>query len=146
MGIVYLIQPCELVGTNRYKLGCSESPTLERVKNGYKKGTHIICVIQTDDPYDTESALLDEFKKKFPKIAGNEYFEGDIKQMKELFLMIIKLELRDVKLPNDIYNDNLTYAGNHRMGGDSTRCKTCKQWKTYACEDIYVCMNGCAEQ
>ena len=22
-GIIYLIQPCELVGTNKYKIGCS---------------------------------------------------------------------------------------------------------------------------
>ncbi len=36
-GIIYLIQPCELVGTSRYKIGCSRNPNLDRCKNGYKK-------------------------------------------------------------------------------------------------------------
>lgn len=30
-GIIYLIQPSELVGTNRYKIGCSTKTSLDRV-------------------------------------------------------------------------------------------------------------------
>mgnify|MGYP006090550431 CR=1 FL=1 len=41
-GIIYLIQPAELVGTNRYKIGCSKKPNLDRVKKGYKKGTRYL--------------------------------------------------------------------------------------------------------
>ena len=38
-GIVYLIQPAELVGTNVYKVGASGQPDVNRIVNGYKKGT-----------------------------------------------------------------------------------------------------------
>ncbi len=37
-GIIYMVQPAELVGTPRYKIGCSEKKTLDRCRNGYKKG------------------------------------------------------------------------------------------------------------
>lgn len=37
MGIIYLIQPAELVGTNRYKIGCSKKDDLSRLTTGYKK-------------------------------------------------------------------------------------------------------------
>ena len=37
MGIIYLIQPKELIGTNRYKIGCSKKDDNSRLKNGYKK-------------------------------------------------------------------------------------------------------------
>ena len=32
VGIVYLVQPAELVGTDRYKVGGSNKPTLDRLK------------------------------------------------------------------------------------------------------------------
>lgn len=36
-GIIYFIQPAEIVGTNRYKIGCSKNPDLNRCNKGYKK-------------------------------------------------------------------------------------------------------------
>jgi len=43
-GIIYLIQPAELVGTKRYKIGCSSKNNLERCRNGYKKGTRFMDI------------------------------------------------------------------------------------------------------
>jgi len=39
IGIIYLIQPVEFIGTKIYKIGCSKNPDLQRCKNGYKKGS-----------------------------------------------------------------------------------------------------------
>ena len=45
---VYLIQPTELIGTNRYKVGCSVKQDLyKRIKTGYLKGTEIIILLIT---------------------------------------------------------------------------------------------------
>jgi hypothetical protein len=44
-GIIYLIQPAELVGTNRFKIGCSNNTNLIRCKTGYKKGSIYIYVL-----------------------------------------------------------------------------------------------------
>ena len=32
-GIIYLIQPCELVGTSRYKIGCSKKISEKKIIN-----------------------------------------------------------------------------------------------------------------
>jgi hypothetical protein len=85
MGILYLIQPSEFLGTNRYKIGCSSKSTLERVKNGYKKGTRYLHILECENPFDIEKILKDEFNKKFKLFAGKEYFEGDEEEMKDVF-------------------------------------------------------------
>lgn len=35
-GLIYLIQPKELIGTNRYKIGCSRKNDFKRITQGYK--------------------------------------------------------------------------------------------------------------
>lgn len=87
MGIVYLIQPCELIGTNRFKIGCSSSSTIDRIKN-YKKGTLCLQICECDKPFKLEKIIKEEFNNKFKRIAGNEYFEGDKEEMKTLFINI----------------------------------------------------------
>lgn len=84
MGILYFIQPAELVGTNRFKVGCSTKNDLSRVKS-YKTGTRMIMILQCDDPFLLEQKVLVEFKTQFHKIAGNEYFEGDESVMRKVF-------------------------------------------------------------
>ncbi len=66
-GIIYLIQPSELVGTNRYKIGCSTKPSLERC-NSYKNGTRYLCVMECDEPYKLETIIKNEFNKYFKSI------------------------------------------------------------------------------
>lgn len=72
-GIVYLIQPSELVGTERYKLGCSGKSSTQRL-NAYKKGTRVLCVNLVKKPYFVEKKLKESFLQEFDVVAGNEYF------------------------------------------------------------------------
>lgn len=85
MGILYLVQPAELVGTNRYKIGCSNKSTLERVKKGYKNGTRYLHIMECDDAMKIEKMIKKDFHKTFILIAGTEYFEGDEDEMKKVF-------------------------------------------------------------
>jgi hypothetical protein len=84
MGILYFIQPAELVGTNRFKVGCSTKNDLSRVKS-YKVGTRMIMILQCEDPFGVEQKVIQEFNTRFHKIAGNEYFEGVELDMRKVF-------------------------------------------------------------
>ena len=64
-GIIYLIQPSELVGTNRYKIGCSKDASLNRCINGYKKGTRYITIMECINPLLLEKNIKNEFNKLF---------------------------------------------------------------------------------
>ena len=88
-GIIYLIQPAELVGTNRYKIGMSNCPDLDRCKNGYLKGSRYICIMECDNPLEIEKNIKDEFSKKFKLIAGKEYYEGNEQDILFSFVNII---------------------------------------------------------
>lgn len=88
-GVVYLIQPAELVGTKRYKIGCSGKDGLHRCKKGYKKGTRFLNIIQCSLPFVVENEIKRVFNYHFRLVAGNEYFEGDEEAMKQLFYGIV---------------------------------------------------------
>lgn len=84
-GIIYLIQPSELVGTNRYKIGMSNNPNLDRCKT-YKKGSRYLCIMECMNPLVLELDMKQEFKKIFLLIAGTEYFEGSEKLLLTKFM------------------------------------------------------------
>jgi len=107
-GIIYLIQPTELIGTNRYKIGCSENTELNRVKKGYKKGTRYIYIIECNDPFVLEKNIKKTFNEKFKLIAGYEYFEGDEKSMKEEFLKLTNI------YSNIYINNSLIIKNNYK--------------------------------
>jgi hypothetical protein len=88
MGILYLIQPAELIGTNHYKIGYSSKSTLERINTGYKKGSRYLHILECDNAFDIEKILKYEFSKKFELIAGKEFFKGDENEMLKLFYNI----------------------------------------------------------
>jgi len=89
-GIIYLVQPAELVGTNRYKVGCSSNKTLDRVKKGYKKGTRYLHISECENPFEIESEIKKIFNEKYNLIAGKEYFEVDNESnMIEVFTDIV---------------------------------------------------------
>ncbi len=88
-GIVYLVQPAELVGTNRYKIGCSSKNDLSRCKNGYKTGTRYIHIMECTEPFNIESVIKQVFNEKFKLIAGKEYYEGNETDMKTTFFEIV---------------------------------------------------------
>jgi hypothetical protein len=110
-GIIYFIQPTELIGTNRYKIGCSENTELDRVKKGYKKGTRYIFIIECNNPYVLEKNIKKIFNEKFKLIAGYEYFEGDEKIMKDEFLKLAtkysneKVDINDSTIIINNYKD-----------------------------------------
>jgi hypothetical protein len=89
-GIIYFIQPSELVGTNRYKIGCSNSSKLDRPYYGYKKGTRYISINECVHPFILEKKIKDQFNKSFKLISGSEYFEGDEQLMKNTFIQILE--------------------------------------------------------
>ena len=84
-GIIYLIQPSELVGTNRYKIGMSKNPNLDRCKS-YKLGSRYLCIMECTEPSILELNMKQEFKKIFSLIAGTEYFEGSEKLLLTKFI------------------------------------------------------------
>ena len=76
-GIIYLVQPPELVGINRYKIGMSNNLNLNRCKNRYKKGSRYICIMECMNASILKEKIKKEFNIKFKLIAGNEYYEGN---------------------------------------------------------------------
>ena len=89
VGIVYLIQPAELVGTNRFKIGCSAKNTIDRCIDGYRKGTRCIYIVECVNPFGVEKLLKTSFNSKFTLVGGKEYFEGDETTIKILFKEIV---------------------------------------------------------
>jgi hypothetical protein len=88
-GIIYLIQPAELVGTERYKIGCSSKTSLERCQNGYKKGSRFLNIMECCDPFGLEKRVKEAFGKRFRLVAGKEYFEGDEEEIKREFYNVV---------------------------------------------------------
>lgn len=96
-GIIYLIQPCELVGTNRFKVGMSGKTSLDRCIKGYKKGSRYLAIMECDNPAILESQIKNSFNKKFNLIGGSEYFEGDEKEIVGTFLKLF-YEFNDINI------------------------------------------------
>jgi hypothetical protein len=89
MGIVYLIQPGTVVGTNRYKVGASSNSSVLRIHKGYLKNTKVICIFGSDDPYTLENLIIQKFRKEFNSIVGREWFDGDCLKMRKLFIEMV---------------------------------------------------------
>ena len=109
-GIIYLIQPAELVGTKRYKIGCSKKSNLDRVKT-YKKGTRYLLVAECEEPHKTESSIKTIFNDKFTLIAGKEYYEGEESNMKQEFINIINNysnEIKEEKYTEQLSNEQIS--------------------------------------
>lgn len=87
-GIVYFIQPAELVGTNRYKIGCSKEPSLKRL-DSYLKNTRYLSVFECFNPMAIETEIKKQFSEKYKLFAGKEWFEGDEYSMLETFVEIV---------------------------------------------------------
>lgn len=119
MGIIYLIQPAELVGTNRVKIGCSTKSNLDRIKNGYKNGTKYICIQECYEPFKIEKKLKDVFLNNFNLIAGKEYFEGSIKEIKIKFMEVLLDELKNEL----VYENNPEYIKFIKLVNELENCE-----------------------
>lgn len=72
-GIIYLIQPAELIGTNRFKISCSTNMNLDRCKSDIR----YLCIMECVDPFVLKNKIKTEFNSRYRLIAGYEYYEGD---------------------------------------------------------------------
>lgn len=106
-GIIYLIQPCELVGTNRYKIGCSKQNNLDRCKKGYKNGSRYICIMECVNALLLEKNIKEFFNNKFKLIGGNEYFEGNEDDIINEFLK--KVNEHKANEGGTVFNDNIVF-------------------------------------
>lgn len=115
-GIVYLIQPAELVGTNRYKIGCSKSSSLNRVRNGYNNGTRYISINECNNPLETEKRIKQVFNDKFTLLSGCEYFEGDENEMLHEYFNIISFSKSNSNV--NLFHNNLEKYVRIKLGQD----------------------------
>ena len=97
MPIVYLLQPCILLKTNRYKIGRSNQSNLNRIRS-YGNGSRYLSILECDDDSALEKILIEKFNKHFKLIGGNEYFEGNENEMLNLFITTVM----DYKNKNNI--------------------------------------------
>jgi hypothetical protein len=99
-GIIYLVQPAELVGTNRFKIGCSSKTDLKRCKNGYKNGTRYVLIMECNDPFILENLIKYSFNYKFKLVAGHEYYEGNEADIRLEFFNIVNNHLISTQVQN----------------------------------------------
>lgn len=93
--VVYLVQPAFLIGTNRYKIGCSKE-SRQRLLS-YMRGTRILFVFNTNFCcLSLEERIKNEFNQKYSRSAGQEWFEGDEQDMKKQIFKICQEYIHDV--------------------------------------------------
>jgi hypothetical protein len=93
-GIVYFIQPGELLETDVYKVGYSSKLDLRRLLS-YKKNTNYFSIIQCNDALKCEEEIKKKFKENFKLHAGNEFFKGDKEEMLVMFNKIVNKHIKN---------------------------------------------------
>ena len=99
IGHLYLIQEREFINTDKpiYKIGMSKNID-SRMKH-YPKKSKLILIIESNDVRNDENKLKKVFDEKFKNRTdiGREYYEGNIKLIKQEFISTI--------LANNVNND-----------------------------------------
>jgi hypothetical protein len=112
-GIIYFVQPAELIGTSRYKIGCSTVPNLNRITSGYKlNGTRYITIMECKNPIKLEENIKKTFNTNFKLIAGKEFFEGEEKNMINIFLQTV-FEYNSILYSSCVDVDHYNNNDNH---------------------------------
>lgn len=128
VGIIYLIQPIELKGTNRYKIGISNKPTLERCSRGYKKGSRYLCIMECNNPFILEKNIKKIFCNNFKLIAGNEYFEGCEKDILKMFInLVMDYNNNQINNTNNNQINNTNTEKRYIILGGRYVCKCCNE-------------------
>jgi hypothetical protein len=95
MGIIYLLKTREFVNSekNVFKIGKSSKPGATRISD-YPKGSVLYFLITVINEDIIERKLIDLFSREFvqKKEYGNEYFEGEYKEIIRLMLKIVDEE------------------------------------------------------
>lgn len=119
---VYFLQPAELVGTDRYKIGMTAKSDLSRVKS-YKVGTRYLCIMECQNALETEQKLISTFNTEFKLIAGNEYFqiENETHALSLFFQIVsnshtITLPKKEIKEPtNTVEKSEQLFVANKKL-------------------------------
>ena len=109
-GLLYLIQPAELVGTHRYKIGYSKNNDITKFRKDYKKGSRFLDIYEYDHSPLLVREIRNNFNNKFKLVAGRTYYEGNETDIKKNFNAIIS----DYSYANNINSQNLIASTNSR--------------------------------
>ena len=92
-GVIYLLKTRESIRMNEdvYKIGRTKN--MKNRLSQYPKGSEFITTMKVNDQQMCERVLLYTFKDKFQKREdmGNEYFEGNLDEMKSVLFGIARL-------------------------------------------------------
>ena len=80
-GIIYLIQPQELLGTRTYKIGCLRNHDIDELK-----GCRIICMLECNNQYNVKYHIKTDMEILFK----GDLISGDISFIKDEFLKLFK--------------------------------------------------------
>ncbi len=137
-GIIYLIQPCELIGTSVFKIGYSGKTNLERCHKGYKKGSRYLCINECINPTILENKIKKEFNNKFKLIVGREYFEGDEENIKLLFRKLVEEHEKEYPIvKQEIEDVNNKILNKQEIKVKKTNNKIKINLKCSYCDNIY---------
>ena len=135
---IYLLQEREFVKTGEliYKIGKTKKDQYTRF-NQYPNGSILLLHIKCDNCDCNEKDIIKLFKTKYKhkKEIGNEYFEGNYKEMmKDIFDIVIKISKVDLIAINDKYKTNTTnikdYLSNLTVKKLGILCNYYKKSKT----------------
>jgi len=107
-GLLYLIQPAELVGTQRYKIGYSKNNDITKFRKDYKKGSRFLDIYEYERSPLLVSEIRNNFNNKFKLVAGRTYYEGNETDIKKNFNAIIS----NYSNANNINSQNLIASTN----------------------------------
>lgn len=107
-GLLYLIQPAELVGTHRYKIGYSKNNDITKFRKDYKKGSRFLDIYEYERSPLLVREIRNNFNNKFKLVAGRTYYEGNETDIKKNFNAIIS----NYSYANNINSQNLIASTN----------------------------------
>ena len=88
IGLIYLVQPSEYIGTNVYKIGYSLQENFTRLLS-YGRYTKYICNLNCENPLKLETIIIQDFSQKYRLIRGYEYFEGSEQKILNNFIELV---------------------------------------------------------
>jgi len=128
-GLLYLIQPAELVGTSRYKIGYSRTNDLNKFRKDYKKGSRFLDIYEYDHSPLLVREIRNNFNNKFKLVAGRTYYEGNENDIKKNFNAIIN----NHALANNCNANNVNNVNN----SNNLLYQLCSKTNTKTC--LYSC-------
>lgn len=109
MGIVYLIQPREYLGTDIYKIGYSKQQGITRCTTGYGKNTRFMCIMSCIYPEKIEKIIKKVFPQKYKRHVGKEYFIGDEISLMDDFYKLVTNYNKECNNNSGYYSSQYQY-------------------------------------